>query len=477
MDKKISQLTALTTADQADVYAIVDTSATETKKITQQDVEDSIANSTNFVDQLVANSYFTTELANDANFVSELTTNSTFQTSVNNFITAGGGGSGGGGTKLAVNTTPVTIASSAVETSIIGATIPIPANTLGTNNAIRFNIIVSNFQLDTGDVYVKLKYGATTIGQVLVLSDSLDATKGIISGYIVANGATNSQKGFLNVGITNQDVEASGAAAVNISKFLGSITGTAAEDSTTALNLNVTVTFSNGTATNTITTQATVVEQISSTADNFVGTGSTNNSTYFNIQIPFTNTGTDTGSYTKPWSLSSSEYDRARSSYADLTGNAVSFYLTSGILPDYTLNNNKDLVAQYIVAYEASDTTDSYHGITEAATYPGQSTKKGAYFFNDGGVALYAVTNDGSTANQIAVTGITLTNRNVYRIETFPTAGTPSVKFYVNGVLKATSTANLPFAATTAVGFGVIGIGNNTHKLNYMSAPTFTLEI
>jgi len=98
MDKKISQLTALTTADQADVYAIVDTSATETKKITQNDLEDTIANSTNFVDELVGNSYFTTELANDPNFVSELTTNSSFQSAVNNFVTTvsnSGGGAGG----------------------------------------------------------------------------------------------------------------------------------------------------------------------------------------------------------------------------------------------------------------------------------------------------------------------------------------------------------------------------------------------
>ena len=94
-DQKISQLTALATADQADVYAIVDTSASETKKITQQDVEDTIANSTNFVDQLVANNYFTTELAGSSNFVNELTQNTSFQSAVNNFVTVvGGGGSG-----------------------------------------------------------------------------------------------------------------------------------------------------------------------------------------------------------------------------------------------------------------------------------------------------------------------------------------------------------------------------------------------
>jgi len=113
MDQKISQLTALTTADQADVYAIVDTSATETKKITQENLEDTIANSTNFVDELVGNSYFTTELANDANFVNELTLNSSFQSAVNNFVTTvPSSGSGSGGKPITFSLTDTVTATS-----------------------------------------------------------------------------------------------------------------------------------------------------------------------------------------------------------------------------------------------------------------------------------------------------------------------------------------------------------------------------
>jgi len=111
MDQKISQLTALAIADQADVYPIVDTSASETKKITQQDVEDTIANSTNFVDQLVANNYFTTELAGNTNFVDELTQNSSFQSAVNNFVTTVSTSSSGGGGKPITFSLPDTITS------------------------------------------------------------------------------------------------------------------------------------------------------------------------------------------------------------------------------------------------------------------------------------------------------------------------------------------------------------------------------
>jgi hypothetical protein len=42
VDKKISELTALTTPDNADVLAIVDTDATETKKITWANIKTAI---------------------------------------------------------------------------------------------------------------------------------------------------------------------------------------------------------------------------------------------------------------------------------------------------------------------------------------------------------------------------------------------------------------------------------------------------
>jgi len=123
MDQKISQLTALTAADQADVYAIVDTSATETKKISQEDVETSIANSDNFTDALIANANFTTDLANDANFtttlgnnanfVNTLTTNSSFQSAVNNFVTTvSSNGSSGGGKPITFSLTDTVTAAS-----------------------------------------------------------------------------------------------------------------------------------------------------------------------------------------------------------------------------------------------------------------------------------------------------------------------------------------------------------------------------
>lgn len=95
-DEKSTGLDVLTTLATGDLHIVGDVSDSgRAKAITENNLEITIANSSNFVDTLVANNYFTTELANDTNFVNELTTNTTFQSAVNNFVTVvGGGGSG-----------------------------------------------------------------------------------------------------------------------------------------------------------------------------------------------------------------------------------------------------------------------------------------------------------------------------------------------------------------------------------------------
>ena len=107
-DKKSTGLDVLTGLDAGDLHIVGDISDSgRAKAITQNNLEIDIANSTNFVDTLVANNYFTTELANDTNFVNELTTNTTFQSAVNNFVTVvgGGGSSTGSGKPISFSST------------------------------------------------------------------------------------------------------------------------------------------------------------------------------------------------------------------------------------------------------------------------------------------------------------------------------------------------------------------------------------
>lgn len=227
-DKKSTGLDVLTGLDSGDLHIVGDISDSgRAKAITQNNLEIDIANSNNFVDTLVANNYFTTELAGDTNFITNLQTSgigSTVDVQENgvsvenpvdtiNFIapsgtvttpSAGvvdidltsliGGGTGSGGTKLAIDTTETSATST---TPVTAYSIAIPGGTLGTNDAIRFKLILKySYTGGSPNGNVTIKYG----GQDLVTNYALGggANQQVeFDGVIIANGATNAQKAQL----------------------------------------------------------------------------------------------------------------------------------------------------------------------------------------------------------------------------------------------------------------------------------------
>lgn len=254
-DENAGGLDVLTTLATGDLHIIGDVSdSNRAKAITEDNLEIVIANATTFVDELIANNYFTTNLAGDSNFqsalagdsnfVTLLTSNSLFQTLVQNF--AGGGGSGGGGTKLAIDTTPSSYSGGVGGTAY---TIPIPGGTLGTNNAIRFKVLLSSVTVDTGLGFI-VKYGGTTLGQ-MTFTNSFSSDGGIIFGEIIADGATNAQK-FIGTSL----------GLVSTSGTIKSDTqydGASVEDSTISQDLEIEV---NPSGTSSVTVQAIIVEAI-----------------------------------------------------------------------------------------------------------------------------------------------------------------------------------------------------------------------
>jgi len=86
---------------------------------------------------------------------------------------------------------------------------------------------------------------------------------------------------------------------------------------------------------------------------------------------------------------------------------------------------------------------------------------------------LYAHTasaGGGANHTEVEITGITVTNKNLYRIEI--TSGV-DVKFYVNGILKATITTTLP--STTNAGIK-IGFGCPANALVSMTPVNISVE-
>lgn len=171
---------------------------------------------------------------------------------------AGSGGSGSGGTRLVVDTTQVITPANTSENTIYSEAIP--AGTLSTNNAIKFKVLFSDFGLSNSPDEIKtirLKYGSTTIATVVadIGSNPADLSfDGIyLEGWVIANNATNAQKGQLEI--------FSGFGDVDGSNFINADYGTSAIDSTITQNLVITI-QSNVAGTASVTAEAIVIEKI-----------------------------------------------------------------------------------------------------------------------------------------------------------------------------------------------------------------------
>lgn len=128
------------------------------------------------------------------------------------------------------------ITNSVTETTIY--TFSISANTLATANQLRLKVISNYVNTTAGDdnVTLRLKYGATTLVAVVANLNAGEASAQGVHALILlgGDGATNSQVGYINVMVGESDNNGSG----------NSLLGTAAEDSTGALTLEVTAQLS-----------------------------------------------------------------------------------------------------------------------------------------------------------------------------------------------------------------------------------------
>ena len=104
-----------------------------------------------------------------------------------------------------------------------------------------------------------------------------------------------------------------------------------------------------------------------------------------------------------------------------------------------------------------------------ADLYAAQSSVTDSARFVSIAGTIYAVTANGTTnTNTNISSGITFGDWNTYEIVALP--GT-SVKFYINGTLKATHTTNLPTTACNFFGFAQTG-----GRTMYLTTPTISLE-
>ena len=220
-----------------------------------------------------------------------------------------------------------------------------------------------------------------------------------------------------------------------------------------------------------------------------VGVG-TSTSAYWNYQIPMMTTTSNSPTYTALWTQTNLANPKLEYQYA-YNWSATSSSTSMGLIA-YVLGlgattiataafGTKNVIVEFSLAVNSVGTDDMQWGLgvgMGGLAYNDATTDMASFSVNKTDSKLYAHSSAGGGTTdhlETEITGITLTNINTYRIEYI--VGT-SVKFYVNGVLKATNITNLPNSGNIAIGWGNLyhGSGSVTNFPTYMSLPSISIQ-
>lgn len=157
---------------------------------------------------------------------------------------------------LEMITTAVSVSNTITETDLLS--VSIPANTLGTGNAVRVRMLISNFTTNptNGEITLRFKYGGTTIVTAADMQDDTGNSKGWIEFILAASGATNTQDGYTIIWAGREDISTD----TNTAHGFQSDVGTATEDSTGALTIAVSAQHDFANASHTITMEGAIIE-------------------------------------------------------------------------------------------------------------------------------------------------------------------------------------------------------------------------
>lgn len=221
----------------------------------------------------------------------------------------------------------------------------------------------------------------------------------------------------------------------------------------------------------------------SSSGQYFTGAGNaTTGKTFWNYSIPFISgtsalwTGGNVASVVSY--VNFIDIATLTSSNVDMSYTAIVY---GSLNTQIQFSGSKNIVAEFFAQCNSVGTDDMSWGLADSGGFVkpyDDATVDGALFTVDATTSkLYAHTTNGAgTTNhtETEITGITLTNENRYRIEFDPGV---DVKFYVNGVLKATHTTHLPNSGSVFVGVGTDYVaGSITDRVRYFTAPMISVE-
>jgi len=191
--------------------------------------------------------------------------------------------------------------------------------------------------------------------------------------------------------------------------------------------------------------------------DGGMGLGASNEGTLFSYPISHAS-----GS----WSLTDATFDDL-GGYANIessgaTWNAIASLIGVGTGSALDWGDNKSITVEFM-ARATNGTAGSRRMGLGAGEFDTVSSSAGAAvaLFSISSSSLFATASPGnSTITNTAITGVTVTNWNLYKIVWTPST---NVKFYVNGVLRATISTTLPTTGTS--NFGIGGTNNGEDLL------------
>lgn len=154
---------------------------------------------------------------------------------------------------------------STTETDIFSYTVP--AGALGTGGGLRFTVYcyVNNLGQSLSGPTIRMKYGSTTVASKTFSNVvTPQGVNGIITGVMLNDGATGAQTGFMDIHFTTDsldvDIAEGSATAFDVR---GTSFGTASEDSTGALDFDLTLQFGAAVSNVNFDVKAVIVELIS----------------------------------------------------------------------------------------------------------------------------------------------------------------------------------------------------------------------
>lgn len=191
-------------------------------------------------------------------------------------------------------------------------------------------------------------------------------------------------------------------------------------------------------------------------------------SSWYTFQVPFSAVPGSTG-YLKGWETVNSATWTINSMAFLGMSNASNLAVTRIPSRSAYYSYVEDIIVEAPIRISPGSSQMGF-GFTNNTNAGLQATDRGFQYIETGG-SYYLRTANGATATDTAITGIN--SGNLHMIKMVYEVGV-SVKLYVDGVLKATNTTNLPSGATAYL---AISAGAVTSGLYYIGIPTVSVKL